>query len=108
MLGILSQTPWSEEKLPEARGMCDDKRQQPDVDDMSGSWGWVNPGDPSGSVPSARKFHAAVQSNNGMLVAHLQCSGSWGGAVRSRYFLCDNIIWRRHEKILKHPFDVHR
>lgn len=79
MLGILSQTPWSEEKLPEARGMCDDKRQQPDVDDMSGSWGWVNPGDPSGSVPSARKFHAAVQSNNGMLVAHLQCSGSWGG-----------------------------
>eukprot|EP00434_Breviolum_minutum_P008480 symbB.v1.2.007481.t1/scaffold410.1/size210127/8 len=33
-----------------------------------GSWGWVNPGDPSGSVPSARKFHAAVQSNNGMLV----------------------------------------
>ena len=63
------------------RGMCDDKRQQPDVDDMSGSWGWVNPGDPSGSVPSARKFHAAVQSNNGMLVAHLQCSGSWGGVL---------------------------
>ena len=34
--------------------------------------------------------------------------GVGGGAVRSRYFLCDNIIWRRHEKILKHPFDVHR
>ena len=73
---------------------------------MSGAWAWVPPGDPSGSVPSARKFHAAVASTVGMMVAHLQCSGIWESAVRSNTF-CVKTYGEEMRKC-KHPFDVHR